>query len=65
MEKRNEKMEQKLGNDLSQAVVARGRMIFLRGSALRISAPQKNIGSHIPSRNPAAKWSTSPNSLST
>ncbi len=40
--------EQKLDNDLSQAVVARGTMIFLRGQCPQDLDTAKNIGSHDP-----------------
>jgi len=40
--------EQKLDNDLSQAVVARGTMIFLRGQCPQDLDTAKNIDSHDP-----------------
>lgn len=40
--------EQKLDNDLCQAVVARGRMIFLRGQCPQDLDTAKNIDSHDP-----------------
>lgn len=40
--------EQKLDNDLCQAVVARGTMIFLRGQCPQDLDTAKNIGSHDP-----------------
>ena len=40
--------EQKLDNDLSQAVVARGTMIFLRGQCPQNLDDAKDIGSHDP-----------------
>ncbi len=40
--------EQKLDNDLSQAVVARGTMIFLRGQCPQDLDTAQNIGSHDP-----------------
>ena len=40
--------EQKLDNDLCQAVVARGRMVFLRGQCPQDLDTAKNIGSHDP-----------------
>ena len=40
--------EQKLDNDLSQAVVARGAMIFLRGQCPQDLDTAKNIDSHDP-----------------
>ena len=40
--------EQKLDNDLAQAVVARGTMIFLRGQCPQDLDTAKNIGSHDP-----------------
>jgi enamine deaminase RidA (YjgF/YER057c/UK114 family) len=40
--------EQKLDNDLAQAVVARGTMIFLRGQCPQDLDTAKDIGSHDP-----------------
>ena len=40
--------EQKLDNDLCQAVVARGRMVFLRGQCPQNLDDAKNIDSHDP-----------------
>jgi enamine deaminase RidA (YjgF/YER057c/UK114 family) len=40
--------EQKLDNDLCQAVVARGRMVFLRGQCPQDLDTAKNIDSHDP-----------------
>ena len=40
--------EQNLDNDLAQAVVARGRMIFLRGQCPQNLDDAKNIDSHDP-----------------
>ena len=40
--------EQKLDNDLCQAVVARGTMIFLRGQCPQNLDDFKDIGSHYP-----------------
>ena len=40
--------EQKLDNDLAQAVVARGTMIFLRGQCPQNLDDSKDIGSHDP-----------------
>lgn len=40
--------EQKLDNDLAQAVVARGTMIFLRGQCPQDLDTAQNIGSHDP-----------------
>lgn len=40
--------EQKLDNDLCQAVVARGTMIFLRGQCPQDLDTAQNIGSHDP-----------------
>ena len=40
--------EQKLDNDLCQAVVARGTMIFLRGQCPQDLDTARNIGSHDP-----------------
>ena len=40
--------EQKLDNDLCQAVVARGRMVFLRGQCPQGLDTAKDIGSHDP-----------------
>ncbi len=40
--------EQKLDNDLCQAVVARGRMVFLRGQCPQELDTAKNIESHDP-----------------
>lgn len=40
--------EQKLDNDLSQAVIARGTMIFLRGQCPQDLDTAQNIGSHDP-----------------
>lgn len=40
--------EQKLDNDLCQAVVARGTMIFLRGQCPQDLDTAKNLGSHDP-----------------
>ncbi|MGF1632135.1 MAG: RidA family protein [Kiloniellaceae bacterium] len=40
--------EQKLDNDLCQAVVARGRMIFLRGQCPQDLDTARNIDSHDP-----------------
>ena len=40
--------EQKLDNDLAQAVIARGTMIFLRGQCPQDLDTAQNIGSHDP-----------------
>ena len=40
--------EQKLDNDLAQAVVARGRTVFLRGQCPQDLDTAKDIGSHDP-----------------
>jgi enamine deaminase RidA (YjgF/YER057c/UK114 family) len=40
--------EQKLDNDLAQAVVARGRIVFLRGQCPQDLDTAKDIGSHDP-----------------
>ncbi len=40
--------EQKLDNDLCQAVVAEGKMVFLRGQCPQNLDDAKNIGSHDP-----------------
>jgi enamine deaminase RidA (YjgF/YER057c/UK114 family) len=40
--------EQKLDNDLAQAVVASGKMIFLRGQCPQDLDTARNIGSHDP-----------------
>lgn len=40
--------EQKLDNDLAQAVVARGRMVFLRGQCPQDLDTAQNIASHDP-----------------
>ena len=40
--------EQKLDNDLAQAVVARGRMVFLRGQCPQDLDTAQNINSHDP-----------------
>ncbi|MEM7238150.1 MAG: RidA family protein [Pseudomonadota bacterium] len=40
--------EQKLSNDLAQAVVARGTMVFLRGQVAQDLDTSESIGSHDP-----------------
>ncbi len=71
--------EQKLSNDLAQAVVARGTMVFLRGQVGQDLDTAKSVGGYDPvaqthqtmqnikmlrcSRNAAARWTISAGSL--
>lgn len=52
--------EQNLDNDLCQAVVARGTMVFLRGQIGQDLDTRENIGVGISKRKPKKPWPISP-----
>ena len=51
--------EQKLDNDLSQAVVARGTMVFLRGQIGQNLDTTESVGKATRRRRPRRRWATS------
>jgi hypothetical protein len=51
--------EQKLNNDLSQGVVARGTMVFLRGQVSQDLDSREACMSAMPPSKPPRRWKTS------